>query len=284
MKPHDPFKLGAFAGAAQLPAPDYAQPSALAPTHLLTADQIAFYHDHGYLAINEIMPASEVPHIRGIYDHIFDPTHPSSSAGRQDLGATGDSFAPAALPQILQPAKFAPELLATQLVANLRAMMQQLLGPATAMVGDHAINKPPHNAAATPWHQDEAYWDPTVDYSSVSVWIPLQPVTIANGCMHFIPDSHHLEVIPHQHIGNNPLTPGLEVVPASYDFSAAVACELPAGGATFHSGRTLHYTPPNHSADFRRAYIAMGSAAETLRANPRQFPWQTRPAADRESS
>lgn len=276
MKPNDPFKLGAFADAAELPAPDYAQPSSLAPTHRLTADQIAFYHEHGYLSVDEIMPSAEVAHIRGIYDHIFDPTHPHSSAGRQDLGATGDDSAPAALPQILQPAKFAPELLATQLVANIRGMMQQLLGPATAMVGDHAINKPPHNAAATPWHQDEAYWDPTVNYSSVSAWVPLQPVTITNGCMHFVPDSHQLEVISHQHIGNNPLTPGLEVVPGSYDFSAAVACELSAGGATFHSGRTLHYTPPNNSADFRRAYIAMGSAAETPRTTARQFPWQNR--------
>lgn len=244
MKSSDPFKLGAFADPAQLPIPDYALASPLAPTHRLTAAQIAFYHAHGYLAVDAVMPAAEVAHIRAIYDHLFDPSHPHAAAGWQDLAATGDTGTQPALPQILQPAKFAPALLATQLVANLKAMMQQLHGPDTKMVGDHAINKPPHSPAATPWHQDEAYWNPAIDYTSVSVWVPLQPATTQNGCMHFIPDSHQLEVIPHRPINNNPLTPGLEVVPDTYDFSPAVACELPAGGATFHTGRTLHYTPP----------------------------------------
>ena len=281
MRPTDPFKLGAFSAPAELLPPDYGQPSTLAPTHLLTTEQIAFYHEQGYLAVDEVMPPSEVAHLRELYDQIFDPTHPHAKAGMHDLGGTGDQSAKAVIPQILQPSKFQPALLATQLVANIKAMMRQLHGDETKMVGDHAINKPPHNAAATPWHQDEAYWNPAVDYTSVSVWVPLQPATLQNGCMHFIPGSHRLDIIPHRPIGNNPRTPGLEVEPGAYDFSAAVACELPAGGATFHSGRTLHYTPPNGSDDFRRAYIAMGSASETPRATPREFPWQQRQAAAR---
>jgi len=64
------------------------------------------------------------------------------------------------------------------------------------------------------------------------------------------------------------------VEPGAIDFSSAVACELPAGGATFHHGRTLHYTPVNNSDDFRRAYISMGSAYEKPLATARRFPWQ----------
>jgi hypothetical protein len=41
----------------------------------------------------------------------------------------------------------------------------------------------------------------------------------------------------------------------------------------------LHYTPPNNSDDFRRAYIAMGSAVERPIATPRHFPWQERQRA-----
>jgi hypothetical protein len=76
----------------------------------------------------------------------------------------------------------------------------------------------------------------------------------------------------------------LEVVPGAVDFSSAVACELPAGGATFHHGRTLHYTPPNNSEDYRRAYIAMGSAYEKPLAAPRSFPWQVRQRVAREAA
>jgi ectoine hydroxylase-related dioxygenase (phytanoyl-CoA dioxygenase family) len=281
MRPADPFKLGAMPAPHDLPVPDYSQPAERTPSLLLTEKQITFYHQHGYLAIDAIMPAAEIPVLRELYDHLFDPSHPLANMGKHDLAGTGDLTAKAALPQILQPAKFEPALLATQLVANIKAMMRQLHGIETKMVGDHAINKPPHNGAATPWHQDEAYWNPAVDYSSLSVWVPLQPATLQNGCMHFVPQSHRLEVIPHRPIGDNPHTPGLEVAPGAYDFQNAVACELPAGGATFHSGRTLHYTPPNNSDDFRRAYIAMGSASETPREVPRAFPWQQRQAAAR---
>lgn len=258
---------------------DYASPSTLEPTHRLTVEQIEFYHAHGYVSVDAVMPEGEIPVIREIYDRLFDPARSNASAGLQDLGGSGSTTAPAVLPQLLQPAKFAPELMDTQLVCNLKEIMQQLLGPNTPMVGDHAINKPPHNAAATPWHQDEAYWDPAKSYSSLSVWVPLQPAATQNGCMHFIPDSHQLEIVPHRPIDDDPRKLGLEIEPNTVDLSSVVACELPAGGATIHSGRTLHYTPPNNSDDFRRAYIVMGSAAETTLEQPREFPWQTRQAA-----
>ena len=196
-----------------------------------------------------------------------------------DINGAKEAGKKESIPQVLQPSKYAPALLETQMVANLKAMMKQLNGADTKMVGDHAINKPPHNAAPTPWHQDEAYWDPAKDYSSLSVWVPLQPATKQNGCMYFVPGSHQSEIVPHRPIGDNPSTPGLEVEPGAVDFSRAVACELPAGGATFHSGRTLHYTPPNNSEDFRRAYIAMGSAYEKPRAVPRRYPWRERQMA-----
>lgn len=96
--------------------------------------------------------------------------------------------------------------------------------------------------------------------------------------MHFILDSHKLEVVPHRPIDDDPRKPGLELEPDTVDLSSAVACELPAGGANIHSGRTLHFTLPNNSGDFRRAYIVMGSAAETPLDQPREFRWRTRQA------
>ena len=262
-------------------APDYSAPAQLPPDRLLTAAQIAFFHEHGYLAVDAVMPAAEVATMRVIYDRLFNEDRGRTEADFYDLTGTKQKGKAEAVAQILQPGKYAPELLETQLVANLKAMMQQLLGPETRMVGDHAINKPPRNSAATPWHQDEAYWNPAKEYRGLSIWVPLQPATKLNGCMYFVPGSHNLGVVPHQPIGNNPLTPGLEVVPGAADLSKAVACELPPGGATFHLERTLHYTPRNQSDDFRRAYIAVGTQFERPRADPRRFPWQERQAAAR---
>lgn len=258
--------------------PNYGAESARKPTHTLTPEQIAFYHEHGYLSIDAIMPPEEIAVVKAIYDRLFTP-EAGSDSDLYDLNGAREAGKKISIPQILNPAKYAPELLETQMVANVKAILKQLHGPDTKMVGDHAINKPPHNAAPTPWHQDEAYWNPAKEYSSLSIWIPLQPATKQNGCMHFVPGSHRIEIVPHRPIGDNPMTPGLEVEPGAFDFSSAVACELPAGGATIHHGRTLHYTPPNNSDDYRRAYIVMGSAYEKDRAEPRRFVWQERQRA-----
>ena len=263
------------------PVPDYGAPAQRKPDRLLTPGQIAFFQKHGYLTVENVMPVGEIPEVRRIYDRLFNEDRSRTEGDLYNLTGAKQKGKQEAVAQTLQPGKYAPALLETQLVANLKAMMQQLLGPETRMVGDHAINKPPHNSAPTPWHQDEAYWNPAKEYRGLSVWVPLQPATKLNGCMYFVPGSHNFEVIPHQPIGDNPLTPGLEVVPGAYDFSSAVACELPAGGATFHLERTLHYTPANRSDDFRRAYIAVGTLFERPRATPRRFPWQERQAAAR---
>lgn len=265
------------------PVPVYGAPATLKPTHLLTAEQIAFFHEHGYVSVPSVMPEAEVETVRKIYDRLFNEDRSKTEGDFYDIGGEKLAGKKEAIPQILQPAKYAPALLETQLVANLKAMMKQLHGDDTKMVGDHAINKPPHNQAPTPWHQDEAYWSPAKEYRSLSAWVALQPANMINGCMCFVPGSHKLDIIPHRPIGDNPLTPGLEVEPGAFDFSKAVACELPPGGATFHDGRTLHYTPPNNSEDFRRAYIAMGSAIEKPLATPRKFPWQERQKAAREA-
>ena len=267
-----------------LPVPNYAAPAKLKPTRVLTPEQVAFFRENGFLAVDNVMPLEEVPVVRKVYDRLFNEDRSKTEGDLYNLTGQKEKGKKEDVAQILQPGKYAPELLETQLVANLKAMMVQLLGPGTHMVGDHAINKPPRNANATPWHQDEAYWNPAKEYSGLSIWVPLQPATKLNGCMYFVPGSHQLEVIPHQPIGDNPLTPGLEVVPGSFNMGDAVACELPAGGATFHLERTLHYTPRNQSDDYRRAYIAVGTLFERDRATPRKFPWQERQAAARSAA
>ncbi len=254
--------------------PDYAAPSLLAPDRRLTAEQVIFFKTNGYLAIDAIMSPAEVARVRGIYDQLFAERSWRAASDTYDLAGTGGVEKSAKLPQILTPSKYAPELLLTQMVANIKGMARQLLGDEAYMTGDHAINKPPHESPATPWHQDEAYWNPAREYHALSVWIPLQPATKQNGCMYFVPGSHELEVVAHQPIGNDPRIPGLEIAPGVADLSAAVACELPPGGATFHYSRTFHYTPPNISDDYRRAYIASASLPEKVRPVPRIFPWQ----------
>ena len=77
----------------------------------------------------------------------------------------------------------------------------------------------------------------------------------------------------HRHIDDDPLVHGL--VTDDVDTSEAVACPIPAGGATFHHCRTLHYSAPNTTAEVRRAYILVLGGPPRKSDKPAHRPWQT---------
>lgn len=242
----------------------------------LTPEQIAFFHREGYLSIPAITTAEEVAQLCNIYDHLFETKAGRDQGDHLDLTTTDEDGHEPALPQILNPSKYAPELATAQLRTHAEAIARQLFGPETTFRFDHAIRKPARIGGPTPWHQDEAYADPGMDYNELSIWIPLQEATVANGCMWFVPRSHTADVVPHRPIGNDPRIVGLEVT-EMHDPNAvcanAVACPLPAGGATLHHCRTLHYTGPNTSDQPRRAYILGFGAPPQKRSTPRRFIW-----------
>lgn len=251
------------------------------PIITLTEEQIAFYHREGYLVLPRLTTDDEIERLRHIYDRLFARRAGREEGNQFDLGGADEEGATATLPQILNPAKYAPELAETQLRVNALAVARQLLGAEADYRGEHAILKPAGYGAPTPWHQDEAYWDPGKEYESMSIWVPLQEATAENGCMEFVPGSHRGEVLPHHSIGHDPRVHGLEVDAA--DTSRAVACPLPPGGATIHHNRTLHYAGPNRSDAPRRAYILGFGLPSRDRVAPRDFPWNTMKQTAREA-
>jgi hypothetical protein len=235
----------------------------------LTQGQVDRFHERGFLRLAAITSQEEVTRLQSVYDGLFEPG--ALVAERDRLELAGSADAPPALPQIVNPERYAPQLLETIAYRNATRVAAQLLGDDVKPAGMHAIRKPAKDGAATPWHQDEAYWDPAYEHRGISIWIPLQPATLENGCMQFVPGSHHLGVQPHKLI--NPDSHGLEL--ASLELvEEAVACPLPPGGATIHFSRTLHYAGPNTSTEPRRALIMGFSAPPTLLPEPRQMPWQ----------
>jgi ectoine hydroxylase-related dioxygenase (phytanoyl-CoA dioxygenase family) len=248
--------------------------AAIQPTITVSAEQIAFFQKNGFVSISAITTQDEVRFMRGIYDKLFDSRAGREEGNQFDLGGTDEEGKRARMPQILNPKKYAPELNDTLFRVNALAIARQLLGSEEATYqGEHAILKPPFNDQDTPWHQDEAYWGPDNDYNSLSVWMPLQDVSVENGCMQFVPGSHLWEVYPHHCINNDPRIHGLEIDEPEKFAQGAVACPLPAGGATFHRNRTLHYAGPNKTANPRRAYILGFGTPAKKRATPRDFYW-----------
>ncbi len=248
--------------------------AAIEPSVELTKEQIDFYDREGYLVVDQVSTPGELQQLRGIYDDLFARRAGRAEGNQFDLAGVDEDGQREKLPQILDASGYAPALRTTLAWVNAGRIMTQLLGHAPDRRRDHAILKPALDGAATPWHQDEAYWSPAHEHRSLSLWLALQDVDESMGCMHFVPGSHRREVLEHRPIGNDPRVHGLELVDGAHDLSGAVSCPLRAGGCTVHSQRTLHYAPPNRSSRARRAWIMVGDMSLKTLAVPRVFPWQ----------
>jgi len=245
----------------------------MTPTVQLGNEHLAHFREKGWLRLDAITTPEEVERLRVIFDRLFAERAGWKQGKSFDLVGAVDEGKAALLPQILNPVEFAPELADTHFRGKAFAIATRLLGEGTVPWFEHAIFKPAHIGAPTPWHQDEAHrYDPGVEYAQVSIWMPLQPATVENGCMSYISGSHLGPVLEHRSLGGDPKKAALECID-DFDRSSAEPCELPPGGAAIHHCRTLHSAGANTTGEPRRAYVLAFRGATRTAPEQRMFPW-----------
>jgi hypothetical protein len=212
-------------------------------------EQVHHFRENGWVAFERITTDEEIAWLGERWDALFadrrswyDVSQPLGRGPEDRLG------------QMIFPEHRAPELRETCFFANARRIAASLLGlPAEALEAwGHMVLKPARNGHATPWHQDESYWQPGFEYQALGCWLPLEDVDGQNGCMCFLSGSHRLPLLPHRHLNGDPTVHLLEL-DAPIDLSGAVEVPLRIGGATFHHHRTLHSTAGNRTDRPRRA-------------------------------
>jgi len=219
---------------------------------------VTFKRD-GFARIESLASTDDIAQVRSLLDPLFDRFE-SLGPNALDVAGPREHGTPPRSPEINEAIHFAPALRRTQVFLRCRELARRILGVPVGYVFDHAIYKAPHNDRATAWHQDEAYNTQPIPLWALHFWIPLQPATVENGCMWFVPGSNHIGLLPHHvvHVrpgGATADSVGATIATSSVDASRAVACPLEVGGATIHHPLTLHYTGPNQSDDYRRAWI-----------------------------
>ena len=224
----------------------------------------------GYLSIPAITDAADITKIRAICSRLI-AVRAGYREGRQ-FDMVGEDESPSILrvPQILRPHLDAPELRRTRFYLAAEALARSLLGPEARFTFDHIIIKPALDGSAVPFHQDEAFRDPAMKYQEITIWLPLQPVDMQNGCMQFVAGSHLGEVLPHHRGGGR--VHALEC--SGYEQNRIVSCPLPLGGCTVHTGRTVHGSGANQSQAPRYAYSLVFEFPPSKCDSPRTFPWQ----------
>lgn len=135
------------------------------------------------------------------------------------------------------------------------------LGPDLALFASHYIAKPAGDGQPVLWHQDAAYW-PLDPMDVITVWLAIDPSTMANGCMRVIPGSHRGPVVGVRDGGIDSVL-GTQTE-AEFDASAAVAIELEPGDVSVHHPNLIHGSEPNRS-EHRRAGLTIRYIPTTTR-------------------
>lgn len=241
-----------------------------------TEDDVDFFEENGFLVVEQITTPEELAWLTEVFLAVIDE---NAGTGVFEPGRQDDQVGPPQIQQSIGPELRIPELLDTTFRRNAKRFAAALLNTPEAELTSwgHMIRKPAGSNRAAPWHQDQAYWHPELDYHALGSWLPLHEVTVERGCMQFIPGSHKTKLHNHGFVGN-PI--GNLLIADDVDDSTAVACPLPAGGATFHHHLTLHYTAPNTTDLDRLAFPMEFQVMPWKRDEPVVWPWiETRKAA-----
>lgn len=178
---------------------------------LLTADQCKSYDADGFLVVRGVIPCAVIDAFIRVLEKEVDRRARALHAA----GAISELFAEEPFPrrwyrvrqeQGRQPERltwhacvFSRELYALWTHPAILDVVESLIGAEIQASGDYILRPklPAENVSALPWHQDSGYMDETGQYHWPTVWVPLVPVSEANGAMQFLPGTHRLPIQEH---------------------------------------------------------------------------------------
>ena len=219
----------------------------------VTEADIQYFHQHGYLVINDAFSPAEVEDALAGMTHLMDGKCPDFRAiqfepklVKRKAEMEGEERRNA-IRKIFNFVDYESRLNAMAIHSGLLGVLEQMMGDTPELFQDMALVKPPRHGSEKPWHQDNAYFNVPKETTVVGVWIALDAATPENGCLHVIPGSH-IEG-PMIHFKRRDWQICDTDVPVARD----TMVPLKPGGCLFWHGLTHHGSPVNQSDHRRRA-------------------------------
>ena len=225
----------------------------------ISAEQIAFYRENGFVAIDDFLDSDELETWRA---HVGEAV---ANRGKRKLADGSsmeeDNYYARVFAQRINLWTDHAGMRELMLDSRLGEMAAQLAGVDGIRIWhDQALIKPPWGNP-TAWHLDNPYWS-FYSRDAISIWVALDDVTRDNGCLYFLPGSHLSATYDNVGIGSN-ISDLFNAYPQWIEREAA-AVEMKAGGCSFHNGLVAHGAGANMTPYHRRAmtcaYMPDGSA------------------------
>ena len=221
----------------------------------LTEQQIAEYHEQGFLSPIDLMSESEAISIREQLEEA-ERSHPEH-INAENRNNPHLSFT------------FLDALAFNETVLDI---VEDLIGENFALWGSVLFIKDPGTAHYVSWHQDATYMGISSN-DFVTPWIALSHSNRETGCMSMIPGSHKAHIRPHNDTfaQDNILTRGQVV--KDVDESCAVDLILRPGQMSLHHGEIVHGSQANLSQERRVGYALQSYMPSSFRQQIGQNMW-----------
>ena len=217
--------------------------------------QVEFYGEHGYLAVEAALDPQQVKDaLEAIDDLIAGRNQAFNGVVLEAAAARDEASTDADLKDQLDKVRklagyvqFDERLNRLAHDPKLLAVVKKLMGREPKLYQDMALLKPPRIGREKPWHQDHAYFNLDLNDRIVGIWIALDEATVDNGCMQLLDQGHKLGPILHWQRRD------WQICDTEMQGKRSLACPLKPGGALFFDSLLPHGTPTNFSPMRRRA-------------------------------
>ena len=213
-------------------------------------EQLAFFHQQGYLVIAEAFsPAQVAAAADAVYD-LIDGKQPEFRGVQLETSAQGQKLTGAARRKAVRKLmkfvdwdeRFQP--LATD--PDLLDVLARLMDDTPVLFQEMALLKPP-GGREKPWHQDCAYFNYPLGTTIIGVWIALDHADANNGCLHILPGTHREGPVNHFKRRD------WQICDTDVQTERDIVVPLAPGGCLLWHGMTHHGSPTNPSQKMRRA-------------------------------
>ena len=218
---------------------------------MLGQKEIEFYHQNGYLSINNVIPDDILTELRQVTDEFVEKSRrvtEHNDVFDLEPGHTPDS---PRVRWIKHPADHHPvydKVLRYDPILNI---VTQLIGLDIRHNGHKLNMKYPKFGSPVQWHQDGAFYPHTND-DLLAVGVAIDDMTTENSCLMVIPRSHLGPTYNHHQNGEFIGS----VTETDFDPQAtSIPVEVKAGGISINHVRMLHGSAPNTSDQPRRLYL-----------------------------
>tara|TARA_B100000579_G_scaffold425400_1_gene431084 strand:- start:2138 stop:3007 length:870 start_codon:yes stop_codon:yes gene_type:complete len=218
-------------------------------SYSLHKEQIREYNKNGYLIIEDVIDQNFLKELNLATDTMINDAKSISKSNDQfDLGPNHSKSNPS-VRRIKQPQNHNEVFEKLLFYPSIIEKVISLIGKNFRLHNGKMNLKSPSAGDLVDWHQDWAFYPHSND-DVLAVGIMLDDMTLDNGTVLFIPESHKGEVYDHHY--NGYFAGAIDIEKNKIDTRNAREIVGKAGTITIHHARLLHASKPNMSKLNRR--------------------------------